>query len=270
MKKNDFYKLILLGAFVIIVYLPALIVMAGRWSAHDTYYSHGPLIPLISIFIVWLKRKELSKLKINPSNIGWILFIIGILINMIAGLWRINFVSGFSLLLVLPGLVLLCLGKDFLRHLMFPILFLAFMIPLPEVAIANINFKLKIFAAQVSTVIVKGMGIPAIRDGSMIQTMHSQLMVEDPCSGIRSLIALIALGALMAYFSNISKTKKIILFISSIPIAIGSNIIRIVSLVLVSEMYGTKIATGWFHDTMGILVFVLAFVGLAFVGKILE
>jgi exosortase len=95
-------------------------------------------------------------------------------------------------------------------------------------------------------------------------------MVEDPCSGIRSLVALIALGALMAYFSNISKPKKVILFLFSIPIAISTNIIRIVSLSLVSEIYGEKIATGRFHDTMGIVVFVLAFAGLALVGKVLE
>jgi exosortase/archaeosortase family protein len=95
-------------------------------------------------------------------------------------------------------------------------------------------------------------------------------MVEDPCSGIRSLIALIALGALMAYFSNLSKIKKAVLFAVSIPIAVSTNIIRIVSLSLVSEIYGQKFSTGLFHDTMGILVFVFAFVGLVLVAKILE
>ena len=82
------------------------------------------------------------------------------------------------------------------------------MIPLPLVAIAQMGFKLKIFAAQISTFIVNKIGIRAIREGSVIKTAHSYLIVEDPCSGIRSLIALIALGALMAYFSNISKIKK--------------------------------------------------------------
>ena len=166
--------------------------------------------------------------------------------------------------------MLLFLGKKFLKELLFPITFLISMIPLPLVAIANISFRLKIFAAQLSTAILNGMGIPAMRDGSVIKTMHSYLMVEDPCSGIRSLIALISLGALMAYFSNTTKIKKAILFLSSIPIAVGSNIIRIVALALASEMYGTKLATGTFHDVMGILVFVFAFLGLSLVGKTLE
>ncbi|MCM8782511.1 MAG: exosortase/archaeosortase family protein, partial [Candidatus Omnitrophica bacterium] len=106
--------------------------------------------------------------------------------------------------------------------------------------------------------------------GSIIRTLHSYLVVEDPCSGIRSLIALIALGALMAYFIKISKIKRAVLFLSSVPIAIATNIIRIVALTLASEMYGSKFAMGWFHDAMGILVFALAFLGLGMVGKLLE
>ena len=84
------------------------------------------------------------------------------------------------------------------------------------------------------------------------------------------MIALIALGALMAYFSNISRAKKAVLFLSSIPIAVSTNVIRIVSLSLASEIYGEKMAMGWFHNTMGILVFVFAFIGLAIISKVLE
>lgn len=270
MKKQDLIKLLTISLLTIIAYIPTFIWMIDRWMEKDTYYSHGFLVPFISAFIIWLKKDNFSKLKIKPLNSGWIFFIIGMSIHAISALWRVYFSSGFSLILVLIGLVLLFLGKDFLRQLMFPILFLFFMIPLPLVVIANISFKLKIFAAAISTKIINGLGVPAIRDGSIIRTMHSYLVVEDPCSGIRSLIALIALGALMAYFSNISKTKKAILFIFSIPIAISSNIIRITSLSLASEMYGAKLATGLFHTVMGVLVFVFAFLGLLLIGKVLE
>ena len=270
MKKNDAVKLIALSILVIVAYLPTFIWMVERWSVRDTYYSHGFLVPLISVFIIWLKRNELKRLRTKPVHLGWVFFMGGLLVHLVSTPLRISFVSGFSLIATLFGLVLLLLGKEYLRILMFPILFLNFMIPLPMVAIANLSFRLKLFAAQISTFIINKLGIPAIREGSIIRTMHSVLMVEDPCSGIRSLVALIALGALMAYFSGISKTKKTILFLCSIPIAISTNIIRIVALSLVSEIYGAKAATGWFHDTMGILVFVFAFVGLAAVGKILE
>ena len=95
-------------------------------------------------------------------------------------------------------------------------------------------------------------------------------MVEDPCSGIRSLIALIALGTLMAHLSHTTKIKKTILFLSAIPIAIGANVVRIVALTLASEIYGTKFTMGLFHDTMGIVVFIIAFIALTLLSKSLE
>lgn len=270
MKKNDLFKLITLSVLTIIAYIPTFIWMVGRWTVKDTYYSHGFLVPLISLFLIWNKRARLSRLKVNPAKIGWAFLIPGVLIHIISSLWQVYFSSGFALILIIPGLVLLFLGKEYLKQLAFPISFLIFMLPLPMVAIANLSFRLKILAAQISTAVINILGIPAIREGSVIKTAHSYLMVEDPCSGIRSLISLIALGALMAYFSNLSKTKKTILFLSSIPIAVSTNVIRIVSLSLVSEVYGGKFATGVFHDTMGILVFVFAFMGLALVAKLLE
>jgi len=256
MKKNDLTKFLILGVLTLIVYAPTFIWMVERWSAAATYYSHGFLVPFISIFIIWNKRKELSKIKAHPLKMGWLFFISGLLIHFLSLLWQVSFTSALSMLLVIAGLTLLFLGKHYLKQLIFPISFLLFMIPMPEVLIANLSFRLKLFAAQVSTTIVNWMGVTAIRDGSVIKTAHSYLMVEDPCSGIRSLIAMVALGALMAYFSEISKKKKVVLFLSSIPIAASSNVIRIVSLSLVSEIYGQKYATGIFHDTMGILVFV--------------
>jgi len=270
MKKAGVIKLLVLLTLAIAAYIPTFNWMIIRCSAKDTYYSHSFLIPFISLFIVWTKKNRLSKLAMKPSNAGWLFFIPGILTHLITHYFRVSFVSGYSFIIVLIGLVLLCLGKDYLRELLFPILFLLFMVPAPELAITNLSFRLKLFAAQISTVVINKLGVPAIREGSLIRTAHSQIMVEDPCSGIRSLVALIALGALMAYFSGLSKPRKLILFISSVPIAVTTNIIRIVSLSLVSEIYGDKFATGFFHDTMGVLVFIFAFAGLAFIAKLLE
>lgn len=270
MKKQDLIKLSVLSVLTLIAYIPTFEWMIDRWSVKDTYYSHGFLVPLISIFIAWLKRDKLAKLKVTPSGAGWILFGTGMFIHILSALWRVYFSSGFSLLLVIVGLILLFLGKEHLKVLTFPISFLLFMIPLPLVAIANISFKLKTFAAAASTVIVRGLGVPVIREGSIMKTMHAYLVVEDPCSGIRSLIALIALGALMAYFSHMPRSKKAGLFMSSVPIAISTNIIRIVALTMASEMYGSKFAMGFFHEAMGIMVFVFAFLGLTLVSRILE
>jgi exosortase len=270
MKKANLMQPLILTALVALAYIPTFAWMIDRWSAADSYYSHGFLVPFVSLFIVWLKRKDLMALKVKPLQWGWLVFGFGVLIYLLSAVLRIYFSSGFSLLFVITGLVLIFFGKKHLQALWFPISFLLFMLPLPMVAIANISFRLKIFASQVSTAFINMLGVPAVREGSVIKTLHSYVVVEDPCSGIRSLIALIALGALMAYFSRLSRPKKIILFLASIPLAVITNIIRIIAVTLASEMYGAKFATGVFHDTMGIMVFVLAFLGMLFVANILE
>lgn len=270
MNRKDFIKIMVVFGLVLTAYIPTFLWMFERWSSKDSYYSHGFLIPIISLALIWIKREELSKIKLTPLAGGWILFILAILIHLISALLRVYFTSGFSIIITLSGLVLLFLGKEFFKQLLFPISFLIFMIPLPLVAIANISFKLKIFAAQIATLVINALGVEAVRDGSIIKTAHSYLIVEDPCSGIRSLIALIALGAVMTYLSKISKTKKAILFLSTMPIAIFSNVIRIVALTLASDMYGAKFASGFFHDMMGVLVFVISFLGLLLIEKVLE
>lgn len=244
--------------------------MVERWTEENSYYNHGFLVPLISIFLIWLKEEKILRINARPDKLGWAFFISGILIHIVSSLWQIFFTSGFSLILVIMGLILLFLGKKELKQLAFPVLFLIFMVPLPLVAIANISFKLKIFATQIATLLINKMGVTAVMEGSIIKTSHSYLIVEDPCSGFRSLIAMVALGALLAHFLNASRLKKGILFLSAVPIAICSNIIRITALSLISEAYGTKYIVGIFHFTMGVMVFVLSFLGLVSLGKILE
>lgn len=270
MKKETYIKLGTLLLLVILAYLPTGIWMVQRWSEKDTYYSHGYLVPFICLFLVWLKKETLLALPLRPSASGWILFASGIALHAVSAMLRVYFTSGFSLIPVIAGLILLFAGPQHLLQLWFALAFMVFMIPLPLVAIASLSFRLKILAAHISTLVINQLGVPALREGSIIKTRHAYVVVEDPCSGIRSLIALIALGALMAYFSHLSRTKKIILCAASIPIAVSSNILRIVTLSLASEMYGAQLAAGAFHTAMGILVFVFAFIGLWFLAKLLE
>lgn len=270
MDKKGWTQFIILAILVGIAYIPAFDWMIDRWSVKDTYYSHGFLVPFISAYIVWLKRQELAALEVKPAAWGWVIFGLGVAVYLLSAVWRIYFPSAMSFLVVLSGLILIFFGFRHLKALWFPLSFLLFMIPLPLVTIANISFQLKVFAAEVSTAAMNGMGMLAVREGSVIKTVHSYVVVEDPCSGIRSLIALIALGALMSYFSHMCRWKKLVLFFSSMPIAVGTNIFRIIVVAMASEMYGSKFATGAFHDAMGIVVFVLAFLGLTAVANLLE
>jgi len=263
-------KLGIIAGLLALIYWPTFIWMNARFSEADTYYSHGFLVPLVFLYLIWTKRDELKKTVISPLNIGLILLVPVLLTHLLAYLLEINFISGFSLIITLFGLSLYLYGLGISRQLAFAVLFLVFMIPLPQVLIINISFKMKIFAAQVATACINLMGIQAIREGSVVNLPNTALTVGDPCSGLRSLISLTALGALYAYLIKISKARKALLFLLSIPIALIANIIRIILLLLVAFVYGSEVATGKFHDLSGFLLFCLAFAGLFIAGRMLS
>lgn len=251
-------------------YIPTIIWMVDRWFAPESYYGHGFFIPIISLYTVWQRMGALKKIQFSGSGIGLWIIAAGLLVHVVSLSMQIAFVSGFSFIFVLYGLVLFFLGKEMARNLIFPIFFLAAMIPLPLVVIGNMTVKLKLFAAQVATIVLNMIGFSCVRDGSIIRMPNSYLTIEAPCSGLRSLISLLTLGLFFAHAIKISRLKKSILFLSSIPIAMVSNILRIVMLGIVNDLYGEKVAFGFFHDFTGFFVFAFAFAGLLGVSRILE
>ena len=267
---NNSRKEIIAAIAFFLTYLPTLIWMWDRWFARDSYYSHGILIPFVVGFLIWQKKEELKKIKSEKSVWGMRLIIAGVVIHIISSVFRIYFSSGFSMLIVLVGLILYFYGEKIFSKILFPIAFLFFMVPVPMVVIADISFKMKILAAQLATLILNNIRIPAIRDGSLIKMQHTYVVVEDVCSGLRSLISLMALGSIFAYWMTSKMVKKILLFLSTIPIAIITNVCRIVFLSSVSEIWGSQYAVGFLHDLSGFMVFALAFVLLFAVGKLLE
>lgn len=256
---------------VALTYTPTFLWMWDRWFARDSYYSHGILIPFVSLYLIWNKKDELRIIPRESSALGFPIIALGIIFHLVSAVFRIYFSSGFSLVIVLAGLVLHFYGLRVLRIVFFPLFFLVFMIPLPIVTIANISFKLKVFAAQFATMILNDhLRIPCFQDGSIIRLQHTQVIVDDVCSGLRSLISLTALGSIFAYWIKGGYIKKTLVFLSTVPIAVLTNALRIVFLSTVSEVWGAQYATGFLHDLSGFIVFAAAFVLLFAVVKLLE
>ncbi len=262
-------ELLLAGLFLL-TYIPTFLWMWDRWFARDSYYSHGILIPFVSGFLVWQMRAELAAIHPKRSPWGLPLIIIGLCVHLMSSLLRIYFTSGLSMLVVLSGLVLFFYGSQTLKKITFPVGFLIFMIPVPMVVVANISFKMKIFAAQIATAALNNMGLEAVRSGSVLKMQHAYVVVDDICSGLRSLISLTALGSIFAWWMKGPMYKRVLLFCSTIPIAIETNVLRIIFLAFVSEIWGPQYATGFVHDLSGFMVFGLAFVLLYAMGKLLE
>ena len=263
-------KFLVISGLFLLTYVPTFIWMWDRWFARDSYYSHGILIPFVTGFLIWQDRAELAAIKSKPSPWGLVLIIAGLFVHIISSLFRVYFSSGFSILIVLFGIVLYFFGVKVTRKILFPLAFLAFMMPLPLVIITNISIKMKFLAAQIAETILNSMGLMAVRDGSVIKMRHAYVIVDDICSGLRSLISLTALGSIFAYWMKGPMLKRILLFLSTIPIAIITNVARIIFLASISEIWGAEVASGFLHDLSGFMVFALAFALLFAVGRLLE
>ncbi|MDR4499298.1 MAG: exosortase/archaeosortase family protein [Candidatus Scalindua sp.] len=235
--------------------------MEDRWRSASSYYSHGYLIPFVTGFLIWKKRKCLIETTYSSSKVGILLFVTGVCVQIVSAFFRVHFTSGFSFILVLLGIVFYLYGNTIGKKLLFPVLFLITMVPLPLSFIAGLSLKLKLFAAGCAMGIINIIGIPAIQDGSSIFFSNASFSGRRCiCSGLKSLIALISFGALFAYTSSISNYMKPILFIASIPSALIANIIRILIVCLVANNWGSEVAAGLVHDLTGVLIFVIAFI----------
>ncbi len=248
-----------------------------RWWKEGSYYSHGILVPAVSVVLLWMRRQQLATLPRRPSPWGLILLVPGLVMHLAGVALHVGFFSGFGMITVFLGLVWTCLGLPILRHTLFPIVFLAFMVPLPEVLIEKVSFNMKLMAAATAAKASNLLGVVAVRDGSILNLPPTQyvpefqrLVVDDVCSGLKYLISLTAFGALYAYISRLRLHGKLILFVLSIPLSFVANVLRVILMTVVAWRWGVEQVEAWyFHDLFGFLLFVFAFCFLFLVESLL-
>ena len=231
-----------------------------RFMEGESYYTHGPLIPVVSLIITVLLIRHV-KIPIKPSRkLGGAVLGGSLLLHLVACLARVNFASVFALIGVLMGLVIWFWGAKSLRQLWFPIVLLLFMVPLPEVTIYKLNFKLKMFASEWGVTLANLVGVVVERSGNRVFLEGDKsLVIANVCNGLRTLISLLAFGALYCYVCRLKGLWRWGLFAMTIPVAVASNSVRIVGLIVVADIWTPEIATGAYHDWSGIFIFVLAF-----------
>ena len=268
-QKIEAIKIGIIGLLFIILYSPTFHMFIYDWNTDDNY-SHGFLIPFIVGYLIWTKKKELSKLVPKPSNWGLIVLFGGLFIYLVGTIGAEWFLKRSSLIIVLAGLILFLYGTAYLRMLLFPLLFLIFMIPLPAIIYKSIAFQLQLFVSTISARLIEFAGIAVFRSGNIIEVSSGPLAVEEACSGMRSIMALLALSSLFAYIMYKSRPKQLILFASALPIAIITNIIRVTATGILAHYFGREVAEGVLHDSFGWIVFVIAFILLFLLSKLLD
>jgi exosortase A len=233
-------------------------------------FSHGFLVPFVSLYFVYERRKQISALSPSREWSGLGLIFIGILLLILGNLAGEFFTMRFSILVVIGGIILFLLGKDFFKALLFPLIFLILMTPIPSILMDQITFPMQMFASKVAAKCLNSSGIPVLREGNVIQLANTSLEVAEACSGIRSLISLIALSLVFAYFSQKKMWKRIALVLTTFPIAIVANAARVTGTGILAYHYGSAVAEGFFHSFSGWILFVVAFVCLFVIGAILS
>ena len=242
----------------IAIFGPVLYYMVRHWGAVDDY-SHGFLIAPLAAYFAWERRKKLRKTPIEPSWWGLVPLALGVIALAIGRLGVELMAMRVAFVLTFIGLQVLLLGVPIFRVLAFPLLFLFLMVPLPQSLVNVVAFPLQLIAADLAVTNLQLLGLPVLREGNIIHLPSTQLFVAEACSGLRSLMALGTLGVVFAYFFRKTWLERIVLVISTIPIAVLVNAFRVGLTAFLTHRYGPEMAQGWIHTTEGFFTFGTAF-----------
>jgi exosortase len=245
---------------------PAAVAMVRAWTTQDNS-SHGFLILPIAAYLVWLRRDRIVGAYVGGAVAAGLAWAILALLLYLGGRWmEIDFLGPLSLVLMIGAQTLYFGGWPVLRQAAFPYAFLFFMVPWPDLLVEFISFPMQLMSAKYATMLIGLLGIPVSRDGVDIHLANYSFTVAVPCSGMKTLVALMALAALMAYLAQGRVSRRIVLFALGVPIALAANVARISLILLIATLAGAKAAEGFFHGASGVAVFVLALIGLVAVG----
>jgi exosortase len=259
----------LLVASIAVLYRAVLPKLVHDWATDDNY-SHGFVVVPLAAYFAWERRGRLAQAARSPSVVG--LFIVVASIGLLGAgvLGSELFLTRISLVGVLAGTVLFMAGWEHLAILAFPIAFLLLMIPIPAIVFNQLAFPLQLVASRFGEAVLTSVGVPVLREGNVITLSTTSLEVAEACSGIRSLISLLTLAIVYGYFLEPRVWVRIALAIAAIPVAIVANGVRVAGTGLTAQYLGAEAAEGFFHSFSGLLVFLVAFLLLVIIHRMLD
>ena len=248
-----------LAVGLLALYAPTYADLAtGLWQAENA--QHGPLIALVAAWLFWQRRGEVLRAPVIPGDASGIpLLCFGLLLYVVGRSQQIALLEVGSQIPVLAGVVLLARGARALRAVAFPLLFLAFMVPLPGVFVDSLTGTLKEGVSFAVAEILYAAGLPVARSGVLLTLGQYQLLMADACSGLHSMFSLSALGLLFLHLTGRAGVPHNAIMLAAIlPVAFAANLARVLALALVTYYLGDRAAQGFLHDLAGLLLFVVA------------
>jgi len=249
-------KLAIFGTLILVCYGPILLRLGDQWT-YDADMGHGFFVPAVAGYIVWRKRDELLVTKPAPNGWGLLVVLWGALQMFIGVLGSELFTSRTAFVITIIGAVFTLGGAPFLRKLIFPLLLLFLMIPIPGVLYNELTFPLQMLASRFAADALGFIGIPVLRDGNILELPNGRLSVVEACSGIRSLLSLTFLSLVYGYFFEQKTWLRVTLFLATIPVAILANSSRVTVTGILYEVR-PDLAEGFFHESTGLVIFFVA------------
>jgi exosortase D (VPLPA-CTERM-specific) len=286
------WKPFLIAALLSFLYATVLVKLGQDWW-NDDNYSHGLFVPFIIGYIIWLEFSNLRRTPMKPALwLGFAIILFALLMFLGGNLGAELFTQRVSFVLIIAGIVVYFFGFRILQKLTAPFALLLLAIPIPQIILNKIAFPLQIWASQFADSGIRLFNILSVRKGNIIElvprgaTQIVQLEVVEACSGIRSLMTLIALALILGYFTrerrkNITGNwfdfvkdsdfwRIIVLMFSAIPIALLTNAVRVMTTGILTYHFGIQAAEGFWHELAGWLVYIVAIVLLLSVNSLLK
>ena len=221
--------------------------------------SYGWYVPVFSAYVLWTERKQLKESLGDPSLWGLVFAVPFVLMGFLGvrGIQvRFGVVAFAGLFLAIPWTIF---GKETAKRVLFPAMFLLFCVPLANF-LDVITVHLRLFGVSAAYAVLDGIGAAVTRTGTAICATDGSFAIDvaEPCSGIRSIFALMALTAGYAYFNQPTWLRRGALFAMSVPLAVLGNVMRILTICLVGTYASSDFATGFYHDYSGYVIFIVA------------
>ena len=253
----DWHRYLTIAILLVVLYYRVAVKLVYDWYTIPDY-SHGFLVPFFAAFLIWDKRKVLKATPIKQTWSGIALVVFSIMV-LILGVYGVElFTARISFILLMTGLIATFFGWAMVRELRFPLLVLVLAIPFPAILFNRITFPLQLFASRIASQILPLLGVPVLLEGNVIELPVMKLEVAEACSGIRSLMSLFTLAVFYGYFLERTTSRRVILALASIPIAITANVARIVGTGLCVQYWDPDKALGFFHEFSGWVMFVVS------------
>ncbi|MEJ2529211.1 MAG: exosortase/archaeosortase family protein [Gammaproteobacteria bacterium] len=251
------WMLWLLAILLVLLYAPTILWLLDRWTMSVWHNGHGILITLVVGYLVWKELEKLQHLPTSSSPLGFVILIPALLLFILDTGIDSQLLGAAALVLSLPGLSLIFLGRERTRAILFPLLALFLTLPIPLAFTESIHLILRHIATDAVAWLLPFAGVPVFVTGTTLEIPNGSLQVADACSGFSTLYATITVAVLTAYFCT-SIPRRIAVLLVAVPLAIGVNIVRVLVLTLLVHWVGLDVLETSAHEISGMLTFVVA------------